>query len=518
MAVSTDEIPTEIWLLVFEYFCPHCGHGNQVPDFTDPEYWNGRSALNALSQTSPWMRDISQPVLYHCFHYWPYQNKMWKFLRTLLSQPQLARNLRVLSLSDAREDRIDYVTRRDIESWNQASIRIGLPTPGWVTQALSGDGPSQYAVFDGEDQESHLHYRDLHSVPFIDWPRPRNLIMKDLHQWQQLLIIGLISGSLTHLAIFSILGPSQYARRNVEVFGSSQHAGIPFRFPNLRVLSTPTFESHRDFYWFFSRAPLLTRIHVGDAIHQEIPMSTSWIPPASFASVTTLLIAAGPFQQGYMLRLCNQILDLQIHLQHNDDIPWERAIEASSQVWDAWPTTVKNQLRRLRLSSEPDHLHPLPHPGVIVFPHLLDFQNLETLEIDRKSLGRCVWQHLDPAMPWQEALRQMPAILPTSLQSLHIHYTHLAGGSTMLLELDALAYAKRTNLPNLAVVQINLDLCPSRYPYGLPDSRWRLPELMETLGVVASMASVGVDLRFGRGSFHERRGMLPPLPGKIGPW
>lgn len=518
MSASKIELPVEIWLLIFEYFCPHCCHRNQLPDFTDPEYWEGRSVLTTLSVTSPWVRDISQPVLYHCFHYWPYQNKMWKFLRTLLSKPQLAEHVRVLSLSDAREDRLDYVTRREIESWNQASARVGLPTPAWVTQALSGDGPSQYAVFDGEYENSYLHYRDPHSLPVYDWPRPQNLIMKDFHQWQQLLIVGLVSEGLTHLAIFNILGPTQYARRNIEVLGSSQHAGVPFHFPNLRVLSTPTFESHQDFYWFFSRAPLLTRIFVGDAIPQEIPVSTSWIPPASFASVNELSVAAGPFQQGYMLRLCNQIRDLQIHLQHNGDIPWELAIKASSQLWHAWPTSVKNQLRRLRLSSEPDHPHPLPHPGVIVFPHLRDFRSLETLEIDRKSLGRCVWQHLDPNLSWQEALRQMPTILPTSLQSLHIHYAHLARVSTMLLELDGLAYAKETTLLNLSLVEINLDLCPARYPYGFPDRRWRLPELMETLGVVSSMGTLGIDLRFGRGSFHERRGILPPLPGNIGPW
>lgn len=518
MSTPTIEIPTEIWLLVFEYFCPHCGHDNQLPDFTDPEYYNGRSALTALSQTSSWMRDISQPFLYHCFHYWPYQNKMWKFLRTLLSRPRLASNVRVLSLSEAQEDRLDYVPRRDIESWIQASARIGLPTPGWVTQALSGDGPSQYAVFDGEDEEAYLHYRDTHSLTVNQWPGPYHLIMEDFRQWQQLLIIGLVSGSLTHLAIFNILGPTQYARRDVEVLGCSQHAEIPFHFQNLRVVSTPTFECRQDLHWFFSRAPLLHHIYVGDAIHQEIPVSTSWTPPASFASVNALSVAAGPFQQGFMLRLCSQIQDLQIHLQHNDDIAWAFDIMASSQVWDAWPTSIKNQLRRLRLSSAPDHVHILPHLGVIVFPYLCDFRSLETLEIDRKSLGFCLSQHLDPNTSWQAALRQSQTVLPTSLQSLRIHYVRWARLSTLLDELDGLSSAKQTTLPNLSIVQIDLDFSPPDFPDGFPNRRWRLPELMETLGVVASMGSVGIDLRFGRGPFHDRRGVLPPLPGNIGPW
>lgn len=195
------------------------------------------------------------------------------------------------------------------------------------------------------------------------------------------------------------------------------------------------------------------------------------------------------------------------------------AIEASSQVWDAWPTSVKNQLCRLRLSSEPGHLGPSPHPGVIVFPDLREFKSLETLEIDRNSLSRCLGQHhLDPNTSWHEALRQLPTVLPTSLQSLRIHYGHLAHPSTLLLELDGLGSAKQTTLPNLSVVHIDFKLCPPNWPPGFPNNRCKLPELMETLGVIASMGSVGIDLRFGRASFQERRGILPPLPGNIGPW
>lgn len=150
---------------------------------------------------------------------------MWKFLHTLLSQPQLARHVRVLSLSDAGEEILEHITRRDIESLIQASARIGLPAPGWVTQALSGNGPSQYAAFDGEDEESYLYYRDPLFVRVNGWPF---LVRNDFHQWQQLLIIGLVSGDLTHLAIFTILGPTQYARRDVEVLGPSQHAGYQY--------------------------------------------------------------------------------------------------------------------------------------------------------------------------------------------------------------------------------------------------------------------------------------------------
>jgi hypothetical protein len=153
----------------------------------------------------------------------------------------------------------------------------------------------------------------------------------------------------------------------------------------------------------------------------------------------------------------------------------------------------------------------------LIFPHLRDFQSLETLEIDHGSLYLCLMKGgLDPDMPEEEALRQLPTILPKSIQLLKIHYYELLPLSTLVMELDVLTSAKETTLPRLSVVQIDLDLCPETFPFGLPEVHRRLPEVMKVLGVVNAMKNAGIDLRVGFGTYDALRGILAPsIPGNI---
>ena len=164
-----------------------------------------------------------------------------------------------------------------------------------------------------------------------------------------------------------------------------------------------------------------------------------------------------------------------------------------------------------------------------IFPPLKDFRVLKILEIDQASLNVCLMRSLHPDMheeeairqlaetPKKELFRQLPIALPSSLQTLGIYQLKVSRSqaspwSTLLLELGELASAKKkTTLPNLSVVQIDLDRCRPQ------ETQSRLREAMKRLGMVSALKDAGIDLRFGLASFLPcERGMLPPLVGNIG--
>lgn len=519
---ASPMLPTEIWLLIFEELCqcPHC-HSHRIFDFSLSVYEQGKSDLVALSLTSRAIRDMSEPVLYHCFYGYPYQNTLSKFLRTLVSQPRLASFIRALYLPEDLYARFvlknagEFLTRRHIESWNQASVRSGVPTPRWLIQALAEDEPSDVAEFDGAGPDSQLrfknpkrHYRIRSSMS--------DLLLHDLRAWQQLLAVGICSSSLTYLAIMAIHGSVRYDQSCVDLLGPAR-AKFPFDFSNLRAISCAGVASGEDFHRFILRAPRLNYISVGVASGpKKLPIE--WLPPSSFTNVKTISIACRASYQGNILRVCNQVQDLELHFLEGAGRPQllpGMAAPSESPMLDPWPASAKKQLRRLCWSSSVAYttLNTIPteDEGLSMFPPLADFKSLEVLEIDRKSLDVCLIRERDPNMSEEEIARQFPTILPGSLRILRMVFLELSSWSWLVVELEELASAKKSFLPMLSVVQIDWE--PWLMPWFSEDEK-PLSEVMDALGVVSAMKDVGIELRFGLRSFSYR-GLNHPLPANL---
>jgi hypothetical protein len=148
--------------------------------------------------------------------------------------------------------------------------------------------------------------------------------------WQHLLVVGLVSHAVTHLAIQESLGPIKYASTKQHLSGIVQHEERPVEFPNVRVLSCSEITSYQDFQWFFSRAPLLSHVGV-DYSHGNIPLGTACDPPTPFTSVESLAICCSPFHLGHMLRVCNQMRDLELHVLEYYHEEWVDGMMKSPQ-------------------------------------------------------------------------------------------------------------------------------------------------------------------------------------------
>lgn len=216
--------------LCLHYECnkmPEFGFGNEKPNYnvaedewSKSEYEQGKFTIAALSLTSRDMREVSQPILHHCFSDDASQRKTTKFLRTLVAQPRLAGCVRVLALPKEWSTlKSEYPTRGEFELWNEVITRLGIPPPRWVSRVLMGDEPTwlrrpwacvQPRVIDpreavlmsfvGTGPDSRLQ-KDIYAS-FFDF-------FKDLRLWQQFILVGLCSPSLTHLAVSRIYGSSQ---------------------------------------------------------------------------------------------------------------------------------------------------------------------------------------------------------------------------------------------------------------------------------------------------------------------
>lgn len=506
-------LPAEIWLNICEQLCLHC-NARDIPDFSLPEYEQGKSALVALSLTSQAMRDISQPVLYYSMYHYPHQNTAARFLRTLIFHPRLASYVRVLSLPRGlgHETGLGHKTecdaRRDVHTWHQVSVTFNIPTPRWVLEALSEDAsPDGIVAFDGPGQDSLLQYS-------ISDRRPD--LASEFRAWKQLLILSLCCSGLTHLAISNIDGPVQYAQGVfIDPVGprQGQHIERPFNFPNLRVFSCEHESFCEDYPWFFSQAPRLNSIAVGIAFWPRRSLARQ-MPPTPLTSVSALSIACGPSYQAYMLQLCNQVRDLEIHLV--DDTRHEALTHAPLALTDPWPASIKNELRRLCWSHKRSSIW-IGDEFLGSFPPLRDLKKLEILEIDRRSLSTCVKRGLDPSITEEEVARQLPTVLPRSIRILHIA-NGAQSWATLLIELDELTKTKKTSLPMLSLIQIDEDswFLSNRRAMG---NTITLLEFMEALGVVSSMEDVGIQLRIGLVSSDTasvvRGSMLPPVPGNL---
>lgn len=497
-------LPTELWLLVCEQLCTHCER-KEMPDFSLPQYEQGKSALAALCLTSQAMKDISQPVLYHCMYHYPEENTASEFLRALIFRPRLAGYVRVLSLPRGVDHETECDARGDVHTWHQVSSTLQIPTPRWVIRALSEDGPSRRGTgFEGPGQDSHLRY-SLSPKRFYR--------ASEFRAWKQLIILGLCCSGLTHLAISDIDGPVQLEQRVLRgPPGPRQHLVTPFNFPNLRVFSCERESFCEDYPWFFSQAPRLHRIAVGRMFFPRFALAQQY-PPAPLTNISALSMVTGPSYQARMLQLFNQVRDLEIHMI--DDTAAEALTHAPYALADPWPDSIKTQLRRLCWSYQ-KWWRPIGDEFLGSFPPLRDLKNLEILEIDRESLSICLKRGLDPNMPEDEVVKQLPTVLPSSIRILHIAF-HSYSWATLLIQLDELAAAKKTCLPMLSLIQFDQD------EWFLTNSflgdRNALLRFMEALGVVSALKELGIELRIGlqlsQSFSNVRNSMLPPVPGNM---
>lgn len=536
-SMSASALPAEIWLNICKQLCLHCqcnkmpefGFGNEKPDYSVPEderskseYEQGKSALAALSLTSRDMRQISQPILHHCFYDDPSQRKTPKFLRTLVAQPQLAGCVRVLALPKERSTSgSEYPTRGDFEFWSSVSTRLGIPPPRWVSRVLTGDEltwvddrswvcvPPRFTEpreavlmsFDGTRPDSRLQ-KDIYA-PFSDF-------FEDLRLWQQFLLVALCSTSLTHLAVTRTYGSSQDSGGDFpDLLGPGQLSENCFAFPRLRVFSCINALFSNNFPAFLSRSKLLNQIAV-KTIDWPRTSSTGLIVPTPLKNVRKLTLSCSPHHFGDILNLCNQVQDLEYHLGGRRGPPSATVNTAPYP----WPPSIIQNIRRLCWTFDhPSGWEVLSHDGKNLFPPLSEFKNLEILEIDRVALqkGMRTLLGLDPYAP-EEFSRQIPEFLPASIRV--IHFSHgmplIWSWSTLIIELEVLVAAKTTSLPMLSVVQIDEGT-------RISDEK-TLAQAMKDLGVVRSMKDAGIELWFGWDGCMRLRpggGMRPFLPGNL---
>lgn len=529
-------LPAEIWLHICKQLCIHCDC-KEMPDFSFPrhnldfkdsreyeksKYQQGTSALAALSLTSRGMRDIAQPILHHCFYDNSTQNKTSKFLRTLISQPQLAHSVRVLALPKSDTHENGCHTRSEIEIWNEVGTRVGIPPPRWVNRLLVDGGPIvvpafewpafgpvredmlqdvRLLAFDGEGQNKRLH---------IHLTGPTLTFFKDLSLWQQFLLIGICSDRLTHLAVSRIYGPVQ---GNGELFsdllGPSQPLKEPFDFSKLRVFSCKKAFFQDDFSSFFSLSPRLNHVAAGSIHWAHHPASSRLTTPTPLNNVRSLAFGCGSHDFVDILKLCSQVQDLEFHLEVP---PLNSTPTIPNPPADPWPASIKQHIRRLCWSTT---VHSgwdvLSNELKHIFPPLEEFQKLEILEIDRVALGlglRIAWG-LESYMP-EEISRQLPEFLPPSIRILHFSFgiPWIWTWSLLLVEIEALAAAKMTSLPMLSVIQIDEGIRNT--------SNKGLAQVMDILGVVRALNDAGIELRFGSDpSIRDRQGMRSQLPGNL---
>lgn len=480
----------EIWLHICKQLCSHCQCGpTESPRYNYPRYQQEKSSLAALSITCRAMAEISQPVLYHFFCQYP-GDAGSKFLRTLVSQPQLARHIRVLRLMRGLINVFSYDERREVNKWHELSVNLGVQTPGWVIQALSEESPSDIAAFDGPNQESVLRFEDS----FRSW-----WIRSQYRSWKQLLILGICSTGLTSLDIPGIPVSLGYERRNLGEFIPDDRLRKPFNLQNLRLFSCQETLCIEEFPWFFSQAPLLKRLAVPLASfpHHQLVWNT---PSASLENVTTLSVVCGPSSQKYVFDLCRQVRDLEFSLV--DD----RSTFGPSYDGQAlWPASTQNQLRRLWWSAvTPGNVGA--HFGDS-YPPLLELKNLEILEIDRRSFNVCLTRALGLDRYGHKAAKLLPTVLPRSLRILHFSLrSQRVTLSTLLIELKALAAAKKTTTPMLSLIQID-DFVPLRLTGIMKPYR----EVMDALGVFSAMKKAGIELRMEMDPVNWPEGRLRRL-------
>lgn len=477
--------PVEIWLLILEQLCPHC-HCYEMPDLRLHEHRQDISALWALSITCRFMHEVCTPSLYHCFYSTPTQDRASKFLRTLISHPELGHHVRLLSLPEMFKKFIDtlldrfgpqssptkdreeqeMVPREEAQAWINLSVNFGVRVPHTMTKAMSRGTLDEDVII------------------------PRK-IQPTLRDWFHVLIIRLCP-RVTHLELPFISGPGYQGK-------------APPALHRLQVLSCKSvLSAQKNLPWFLSDAPVMEHL-----IANSIDFRNGVAPVTNIRRLSVVISV--PDLSG-ILDICPHLEDVEINLlptgfyyyNINPENPWLNV---------RWPASIKRQLKRLVWSNAELMSEELLEEDLLIVPPIKDMESLEILDIDRSALYVTVKRGLHRNATMEEIGSQLPTILPASLRILRTSF----GPEPLQLgpivnELHALALAKKTFLRNISKVQIGED--PLR---GL--NSLSLEDLLEPKGVPEVMQVAGIELSI-ESNFSGRTpsystGILPRRPGSI---
>lgn len=134
-----DRLPIELKILVCSQLCGHCTDPTcSYQTWSLSELQENLNTLSSLSKTCKLLRNIAQPILHH---YFPFRRghtiaQLYLFIRTLTTRPDLASDVRILSLEVAnnankkalRKSHLVY-NNLDYERVVQAAARFSLQPP-----------------------------------------------------------------------------------------------------------------------------------------------------------------------------------------------------------------------------------------------------------------------------------------------------------------------------------------------------------------------------------------------------
>lgn len=421
---------------------------------------------------------MSQDILFHYFYNlsnsgeWAPTTKdsTPSMLRTLISNPCLAREVRMMALFDQEQCWYDGITRQDLQSWSEVSRIHNIMVIDEIITALEPEGDKERLLFfDQPGPEAQLR-----SVP-----EPEEL--RDVfYMWMYFLLIK-IAPNLTHLQLRQPLGP----------FGGFVEDGriIAPAFPNVRVLAYNTFTADiKDVVHSLVHFPNVSNFGCHNSLYYQ-DLIVERISSGPTLNIRKLSISTWTDALSGLLKFCPHLEDLEFHLNIGSDfggLEWE--IE--------WPTDIKDSLRRL-VWSDDDSSQLLKKNSSTMLAPLIDFRCLEILEIDQASL-----------LLYSRARNGDTSryVLPQTLRILHVAFAQEVSSVAEISEsLRELAKAKATVLPDLSVVQID-------HPPPSAAQSKTLAELMYEAGVVSSLEKGGINLRFGlEEPFEIRKSTRRPL-------
>lgn len=483
-------LPVEIWRKIFQSLCVHCqqpADSNNQIDFRLPDAQDGQDALRNLCLVSRECRALSQDILFHHFYNlsgggtWhpTTKDRAPRMLRALISNPYLAKQVRMMALFDQEECWYDGITREDLQSWSGVSRSHDVHVPEDVTTALdpedSGENPCIF--FDQPGPTAELQRSsDRDRADDSHWLR------EDIYKWMYYLLAKL-APNLTHLQLHH---PVQGC------IGCTCNGRIPSpAFPSVRVLSCHSFKIDvQDILQSLAQFPNLDTFICSDSLFYE-DREEKPVVSAPLTNLRKLSLSSWPDALSKMLEFCPQLEDLEFHVNNP-------TVFGYNSDWHLdWPTYIKANLRRL-VWSDQDSLELLGNhnPKALLAP-LTDFGRLEILEIDQASLL------IDSKKSTGGISRY---VLPESLRILHVAYAQDVSSVDEISNcLRELAAAKKTALPHLSIVKVD------HPPSSTAESK-NLAEALNAAGVVSCMEKVGIDLRFELESPSELRDKMPGGP------
>ncbi|KAL2134840.1 hypothetical protein VTI74DRAFT_10736 [Chaetomium olivicolor] len=132
------DLPVELIRHICSYLSPGC-----FKKTTTCIHWNdGQTQLSRLSKTCRRLRDIVQPMVFHCFTDWGRTSlpRMIRLVRTLKERPDLGQHIKSIAHTEPFAGDLDPENKKFIED---AIVDLGIPAvPKW----WNVDGEGQYRL------------------------------------------------------------------------------------------------------------------------------------------------------------------------------------------------------------------------------------------------------------------------------------------------------------------------------------------------------------------------------------